>query len=73
MSDETFGYAAICNGRLYAYGANAAHAMIEFRRQIAGADNATRFRMLHALEIVRLDADAASEAAECIDAPWIVK
>jgi hypothetical protein len=63
-------YAVTIDGRLYGYGETKVGARSDFRQQIAGASLGMQALMFARIIFVPLDADAASEAAECIDAPW---
>lgn len=66
----TAAYAVTIEGKLYAMGETTLAAQRAFDHQISGATSAMKSRMWMRSVLVELDADAASEAAECLDAPW---
>jgi hypothetical protein len=70
-NDGPAGFAVLIDGRLYAHGKTFAEATADFSRQIAGASSAMKSRMKARADIVCLDADEASEVAECIAADAI--
>jgi hypothetical protein len=71
MTDTTCAYAMTIDGGLYAHGETIRAAHAAFERQIAGGTAAVRRRLWDRVRLLPLDADAASELAECVAADVI--